>query len=939
MDFIKLSFLFATLLIGACSSEQNHEQKWNDTIKQVSSGVVSIQTDVPVSFDGKWNSSGHATGFIVDAKQGLILTNRHVVTPGPVTAKAVLINNEEIDLTPIYIDPVHDFGFYKYQPEQIKHIQPHEFQLDSASAHVGQEIRIIGNDAGQKVSILDGTISRLDRKAPSYGKSRYNDFNTFYIQASTASTGGSSGSPVINIDGKVVALNAGSHTRSANAFYLPLTSVVNALNQLKQNQTINRGSLLTTFVSTPFTELKRLGLTDDLEQEYRQQFPDTKGLLTVTNIMPDSSSARALELGDILLSANAQPLVEFSQLENVLNQNVEQKIQLAILRSGKLVETTVSVTNLADVTPTSFLQFDSSIFHDLSYQQARHLDQPLKGVFVAASNSSFKNAGVPHAAVLTELNGNRINTLEDFVRLTKALQHRDKIHLRFYTSKAPKMSQYTLLEVNKQWFTHSFCQRDLSLGYWPCKDFPTQQRTSAPIEKMAPSMLPRPQHTGMEDALVDVTFFEPYSIQGRSAGASSSSSGLIVDKKKGWVVVDRSVVTSVLGSVKIVINDQLELPGKIEYVHALHNLAIVSYPTDQVGDLPISEAKFASEPLKEGEQVIQMGLNYDGEIEYRPTTVSTIQQAWINGFNVPQFAESNLNLIDLINPNTNIDGVLLNARGEVAALWAFFAEGGKNGKGTNYFSAGLSSDYVLELIKLAEAQQSLYSLNLNLTKITPIKALQRGLPRAWLDKIVEGDAKNHKILMIYQIMSDTPSSALFKRGDIILAIDDSPVFSFKEFERLSQSSEVKVTFFREGKVLEHSIKTSLLSGRDIDSVLFWAGLNLHEPHRAARMQRNIGSEGLYIGSYSYGSPASRYRIFAMRRIVEVDGTLINTKQDFINLVKDKAHGESVKLKTKDFNDKEEVTSLKIDNHYWPFFEMRYQVTEDGKSGEWQKIRH
>lgn len=59
----------------------------------MSSGVVSIQMDVPVSFDGKWNRSSYATGFIVDAEKGIILTNRHVVTSGPVTAKAILINN------------------------------------------------------------------------------------------------------------------------------------------------------------------------------------------------------------------------------------------------------------------------------------------------------------------------------------------------------------------------------------------------------------------------------------------------------------------------------------------------------------------------------------------------------------------------------------------------------------------------------------------------------------------------------------------------------------------------------------------------------------------------------------------------------------------------------------------------------------------------------
>ena len=65
---------------------------WAQTLARIASSVVTIQIDATRAFDTEWNSTGQATGLVIDAKRGLILTNRHVVTPGPVTAQAIFQN-------------------------------------------------------------------------------------------------------------------------------------------------------------------------------------------------------------------------------------------------------------------------------------------------------------------------------------------------------------------------------------------------------------------------------------------------------------------------------------------------------------------------------------------------------------------------------------------------------------------------------------------------------------------------------------------------------------------------------------------------------------------------------------------------------------------------------------------------------------------------------
>ncbi len=902
---------------------------WAQTLERIASGVVTIQIDSTRAFDTEWNTTAQATGFVIDAKRGLILTNRHVVTPGPVTAQAIFLNREEVQLFPVYRDPIHDFGIYRYDPAKLKFIQPAELPLYPAGAVIGREIRVVGNDAGEQLSILAGTLARLDREAPEYGYGKYNDFNTFYFQAASSTSGGSSGSPVIDIEGRVVALNAGGATGAASSFYLPLPAVTRALKYIEAGKPVPRGTLETVFKYTPYDELRRLGLNPATEAQLRSAYPKLTGMLVVDDVQPGSGADGILAPGDILVAIDGKSIPEFFALEEILDNHVGRQVSVEVQRGRETLRHSLDVQSLSAITADEYIEFGEAVVHTLSYQQARHFNVPVQGVYIANPGYVFGSAGIPRAALMSSFNGKKVESLKDFEAALADLADGARAPVRYVTLEDPRAVQLKVIRMDRRWFPARKCKRDDALGTWPCigispgpvsaavKPASTQfaKTGDARIDRLAPS-------------LVMVNFDMPYSVSGVTE-KNYHGTGVIVDAERGLVAIDRNTVPLAMGDVRITFAGTVEVPGKVVFIHPLHNIAVVSYDPKSIGSTPVRAATLLTKPLSPGDDVWVVGMRADSKILSQRTLISSVDVVSFPLSRTLRFRDSNLEAVSLINPPGDYDGVLADEKGNVVALWSSFAF--ESQRELEQVNRGMPAELVSEMLGVVAEGRPLYSFEAEFNVQSLAGARELGLPDEWVRRFEEHNSQRRQVLGIDRLVAGSPAAALLEPGDLLLAIDGKVVNRFREVERAVQNPEIKVSVWRDGAEKTLQMKTVPLDGRDVDRVLIWAGATLQAPHRAMAAQRGIAPYGVFVSFFFYGSPATHYGLYAGRRITEVDGQATADLDAFIKAVSGKPDRASLRLKTVSWNGQTDVITLKLDKHYWPAYELARQ-----KDGSWAR---
>lgn len=300
-----------------------------DILEKVTQSVVNISTIklVQSMFYQVVPVKGMGSGTIIDPK-GYILTNNHVVG-GAEKISVTLWNGDILEGTLTGLCTTHDIAVVKVNREGLTAAE----LGDSDKLRVGQRVYAIGNPFGLAggPSVTSGVISALNRTIESE-----REFLENLVQTDAPINPGNSGGPLVNLEGKVVAISTAIIPYAQGiGFAIPINSARNCSGGM-----VNHG-----ISARPWLGILGLTITDEIARYY--DLPADRGVL-VTKVMDRSPAQMAgLAAGDIILKINDKTTERIEDLVGQLHKKrVGDTVRIVAFSEGReqLFEVTLSKT-------------------------------------------------------------------------------------------------------------------------------------------------------------------------------------------------------------------------------------------------------------------------------------------------------------------------------------------------------------------------------------------------------------------------------------------------------------------------------------------------------------------------------------------------------------------------------------------------------------------
>jgi S1-C subfamily serine protease len=296
-----------------------------DILEKVNKSVVNISTIKLVHhmFYQAVPVKGMGSGTIIDPK-GYILTNNHVAGEAEKIG-VILWNGEVLEGKLVGSCAVHDTAVVRVDKKSL----PVAEMGDSDKLRVGQRVYAIGNPFGLAggPSVTSGVISAVNRTIESQSGLIEN-----LVQTDAAINPGNSGGPLVDLEGKVVAINTAIIPYAQGiGFAIPINSAKSCTSEM----------IKTGVFARPWLGIVGLSITAELAEYY--DLPLDRGVL-VTKVADDSPAEQAgIVAGDIILRMDSGAIDSIEDLLNEIhNRRIGDKVRIAVYRRGR--EQTFSAT-------------------------------------------------------------------------------------------------------------------------------------------------------------------------------------------------------------------------------------------------------------------------------------------------------------------------------------------------------------------------------------------------------------------------------------------------------------------------------------------------------------------------------------------------------------------------------------------------------------------
>jgi len=298
-----------------------------DILEKVSRSVVNISTIRLVHhiFYQAVPVKGIGSGTIIDPK-GYVITNNHVVRKAR-KIDVTLWNGKVLKGTLIGTCSVHDIAVVKIDEKDL----PVAELGDSDRLRIGQRVYAIGNPFGLAggPTITSGVISALNRTI----ESRKGLLEKL-VQTDAPINPGNSGGPLVDLEGKVVAINTAIIPFAHGiGFAIPINAAKKCYNEI----TINGVS------ARPWLGIIGLSITPEISKHYGLTL--TQGVLVTKTIDRSPAQYAGITSGDIILKLDDTPIYRIEDLlKEIHKRKIGERVRILIYRRG-LKQTFETVLN------------------------------------------------------------------------------------------------------------------------------------------------------------------------------------------------------------------------------------------------------------------------------------------------------------------------------------------------------------------------------------------------------------------------------------------------------------------------------------------------------------------------------------------------------------------------------------------------------------------